>query len=126
MKTQELRIGNILKGETREGSVLVANVHEILECEVSLIFEGRVHRFTHDRIEPIPLTPEILTACGFIWDGECWNFDGFRIWDSATANAAKSEYYHINSETLTNFDFLHHLQNYYHAVSTEELEYKPK
>jgi hypothetical protein len=81
---------------------------------------------TYTNFQPIPLSPEVLTACGFIWDGECWSFDGFRIWDSATANAAKSEYYHINSETLTNFDFLHHLQNYYHAVSTEELEYKPK
>jgi hypothetical protein len=113
IKAKELRIGNWVQGHNGDYWCVTIDM-------LTHIAKGRAE------CHPIPLSPEVLTACGFIWDGECWNFDGFRIWDSATANAAKSEYYHINSETLTNFDFLHHLQNYYHAVSTEELEYKPK
>jgi hypothetical protein len=122
MKTQELRIGNILKGETREGSVLVANVHEILECEVSLIFEGRVHRFTHDRIEPIPLTPEILTACGFE-NGELKGYNtgygdiGISADDGAVHLMFESQ---ISSQSIL---YLHQLQNLIYCLTGEELNY---
>lgn len=127
---KELRLGNILKGTTREGSVLVAPVHEIMDSEVSLIFEGLAHKFTHDRIDPIPLTPEILEKAGFEKIGD----NGYIIYefeDEKNANEGfyvecegdgYAYYYPSNTAMDVQINYLHQLQNLFFCLTGEELK----
>lgn len=68
----------------------------------------------------IAITTEWLEKFGFEEkvDGDVmyWEKNGVKIWDSAD-----EEFYHINSETLIHFDNVSQLQNFYKAITNEEL-----
>jgi hypothetical protein len=79
-----------------------------------------------EKIFPIPLTPEVLLACGFEFDyeSESWiNELGIRLWSSEKDGS--KNFYHINSELLVNLDYIHQLQNFYYCCTGEELIYSP-
>jgi hypothetical protein len=65
---------------------------------------------------PIPLAPEILEAAGFEKGNDFWIYKGWKLWHDGKG------FYHINTETFTQFDYLHQIQNYYFAISQEELQ----
>lgn len=119
---KQLRIGNMHKGvnisHPRLGiySVEIDGTHfnYITSYGIHLVDEGKME------FEPIPLTEGWLKAFGFEKinspsNGEHWNLDGVKIWQD------EQSFYHINSENCTHFDSVHSLQNWYFAISDEEL-----
>ncbi len=108
MRANELRIGNWVyyKGY---GQV---NFHSL-----DVLFIKHAKDFN-----PIPLTPEILEACGFIWDSDD---DGNTLAESYVLNnfvwsvGLKELYY--NNEPVPHIEYLHQLQNLYFALIGTEL-----
>lgn len=92
-------------------------------------FNGRQEELT-SVIEPIPLTPEILLACGFvktmtgnymIMDEDFWideNKDGFTCKRQISANVP-------NWMPIADIKYLHQLQNLYYALTQTELTFNP-
>lgn len=83
--------------------------------------------------EPIPLTPEIMMACGFKSYKETADDgigDEFEYWIKGwfdvlfdTHGALIIKNYHVN---INRPQYLHQLQNIYFSLFGEELEYNPK
>lgn len=94
-------------------------------CPKELVPERKIH--------PIPLTPEILLACGFGYDrsNEYWTFyslpNNWHIGESChnepSAGVEKGKFYW--GENYKEIKSLHQLQNLYFALTGSELEYKP-
>lgn len=83
-----------------------------------------------DDVSPIPLTSEWLEKFGFEFlidfsedkDGHCYcELNGFKLWESNP-----DKFYHLNSELLINFDYVHELQNFFSAAIKKELTTKEK
>jgi hypothetical protein len=83
---------------------------------------------------PIPLSPEVLLACGFTKhsnSNEYWTFwqlpNGWYISEShhveESAGVVKGEFYY--SEEFIHIPNLHWLQNFYFFNTKTELTYKP-
>lgn len=115
MKHNDIRCGNYVF-DTQYGVAVVVNSDIICEIEEihKKFFEGE---FQHP-YKDLPLTEDWIYQFGFSYDEakQCWVKDGFKIWGDD-----ENGYYHINSETLTYFSSVHHLQNYYKAITTKEL-----
>jgi hypothetical protein len=79
---------------------------------------------------PIPLTPEILIACGFHKHNNAWvtadfdekNYmkDYFTVW-----NMHEGEYKLNTTQFAIEITSLHQLQNLYFSLTQTELNYKP-
>jgi hypothetical protein len=120
---KEVRIGNniFLNGKIIEVDHAIVSDLQFIEdgikmkCLDSMIFE------------PIPISSNILEASKWLVEHKekntCYSYDGFKIW--VVDNEGINQFYHLNSETLTFFDYVHQIQNYYYAISEgEELEIK--
>ncbi len=112
---KELRIGNFIQN----GQGLFAKVNAI-DGGMWMHFEG------------IPLTPEILSKCGFILkEGMNYNIYRKAVTFPDAHGLMSPQVYSIN-ENCTNIfmngrwicriDFLHQLQNLFFALTGEELE----
>lgn len=115
----DLRLGNLVfNNRINQNMVVTSLTHDQL-LKSNGVEEWYIDMENERDISPIPLSPEILEKAGFEKTedkkGECWDLEGFRLWHDGKG------FYHINSETLTHFDYLHHLQNYYHSMCLEEL-----
>lgn len=113
MKASELRVGNWVN--TPEG---VYQVIDVLCDSVNTIAQ---HSLPYDWIEPIQLTPEILQKCGFE-QGK-----GVMFWESEGVGIAYETlggYFRLYPRT-NRIDYLHQLQNLFHALTGEELNYQP-
>jgi len=81
-----------------------------------------------DKIEPIPLTPEILEKCGWMWNEECNSFEKYPNGDARMNLQRKFNggytmfNYVIQALICENIWHLHELQNLYFALTGEELE----
>lgn len=123
MKANELRIGNLL---LHNGKIVVV---EGIGDETDTYIESFIiwHDSRGDKISEfseIPLTPEILEKCGFIFnkeDDSYWTKKdfGIRLIDGCL---------HIigYNRKHTIIKYLHELQNAFHALAGEELEIKEK
>jgi len=121
MKSNELRLGNIVKSGER---YLIVSPHEIIamyQCEIANVKSD---------YEPVLLTPEILEKCGFVVDGpnhvRIPKINGFDIYFYL---GDKDVYLLQLSNTKNEFymgvdieiKYLHHLQNVIHALTQTEL-----
>jgi len=122
INSAELRISNFV-WDDYSGWMIVTELRK-----ESLYMRHPAHSvdgcFNYDKIEPIPLTPEILVEkCGFVWEVyyQGYHFDkyiiredndGFRILSSVNRT------YQIRG----NIKYLHQLQNLYFALTGQELE----
>lgn len=112
IKASELRIGNRVLGNN-SGEIFCLTAEMILH-----ISKGRAE------VEPIPLTPEILLACGFEKDG----MDYSRTAGELKLTGFFFEDYFVTmlmGQRLVDLKYLHQLQNLYHSLTEDELIYKP-
>jgi len=121
MKANELRIGNLVKTKTSESAY---NVRELNETLVNLSGTA-VH---YDHCIPIPLTEEWLLKFGFAeWDnGSGRYYDGRfeieiltndKIMIVRSFDESTGKHWH-----LRDIEYVHQLQNFYFALTGEELE----
>jgi hypothetical protein len=70
--------------------------------------------------DPIPLTPEILEKCGFVF--ERINF----YWkDPMSIVSLGGGFLYLANQRHVNIFYLHQLQNLYFALTNSELTFKP-
>jgi hypothetical protein len=139
MKAQELRIGNWVEFRP-DSHKRYNNQRQVKVVEIDrngiLADDGKVPiglRFDSDALQPIPLSPEVLTACGFEKIGE----DGYIIYefeDEKNPNEGfrveyEGEgyvyYYPSNTAMDVQINYLHQLQNLFYYLTGEELNYTP-
>lgn len=127
---RELRIGNLVNGITlgKKIPVVVEGIHKNgINPHVDSLGELDVDWY-FDRIEPIPLSPEILEKCGF----EENNFHSDH-WYHVELGPHIIEYDDgtyileaVSGASVSNcFKYLHQLQNLYFALTGQELNYNP-
>lgn len=114
LKANELRVGNWV-------NMKIYGMHayyKIMQVDANYI------KWVADNnaaCEPIPLTPELLEKCGFIY-GDTWEF----TWRKDDIHVRQSdEYWYLveNRDVRYNpFKYLHQLQNIFHSLTGEELE----
>ena len=131
MDVKELRIGNIIRTKGLKGwcDVQVEGIllNQIIYTDPVDTFADIIHTDKgtcyDSEIEGITLTEEWLLNLGFEKIGDVMNYDGFKLWwDDDDIRY----YYHINSELLINFNYVHEVQNFWSAMLTgEELTITP-
>lgn len=89
----------------------------------------RAYDFEHSnfhKINPIPLTPEVLEKCGFVGVKSRVN-DSIHKYRKGGIEIFLPEYgfCYYDGDCWTIVKSLHQLQNLYFALTGEELEYKP-
>lgn len=120
IKANELRRGNWILFDKEPD--IVTDISE------NMIGGRSFYRFYLDRIDPIPLTPEILEACGFESDGE-----GFLSGDFGQPMYFRMKVFIIygkikwliNRTSAVEITSLHQFQNLYFALTGTELKYSP-
>ena len=129
LKENELRIGNLIRANSKEfnksynGSIVPVDIDILIELISECLYD------------PIPLTPEVLEKCGF-WKNSV-NMWAIELWDMSThlemIDGAKGGFYPAIDQqqpegspqnvSLQFITHLHQLQNLYHALTGEELNY---
>lgn len=111
IKASELRIGNWLTLEYLNGKKRNVQIIEIGIKDDFLNFE------------PIPLTPEILEACGFEREGiTSLSLDGFPLYLKIIENSVECWGFHYVGKLIKiPCQHLHQLQNLFFALTGEEL-----
>lgn len=116
---KELSIGNLVCYNGK-----VVKVEQITKHKIGYHTKPNETRMNYARlceIEPIPITEELLTRCGFDRWGEIFYKDGFecaRDGDKWCMSCNCFEYY------LARLNGIHQLQNAYCLVTGKELEIK--
>ncbi len=119
MKATDLRIGNYVN--------YLGEVQEVTGIDSEYVYLDTItfDYVEHDEIEPIPITEEWLLKLGFEPEEE----------DSAYYFSEECEYLQVvnyvdgfvfekeNTE-LVSLNYIHELQNLYHAITGNELEIK--
>lgn len=112
MKANELRIGNWVKKENGY----------IIEVDISHISDQYLHQMNrHSGYKPIPLTEEWLVKFGFDTDKITWWLNGVTLGDY------KDGFWFIHgslSNRTIQIKHVHQLQNFYFALTNEELTIK--
>lgn len=108
------------------GIVTVEEIHkdgiEVLEYTHEYLLGYCVYPFEH--LEGISLTLEILEKCGLTFD-KCFFFKGERLGFSAIVLQTIDHSLKIDSPFgMTKLQYLHQLQNWFFALTGEELEMK--
>ncbi len=128
MNANELRIGNWVTGSFPNMVVSALNSHhaDLYMAES----EADDFSYEYHELEGIPLTPEILIACGFEKhsnSNEFWNFyqlkNGWHIAESLhdeISAGVKTGFYYWSDEFIE-FKNLHQLQNLYWCLCGKEL-----
>lgn len=143
---KDLRIGNWVNREywnphPTEPSIELdaCLIYSIQSDRVSVRINDKkiIARIPTEKIQPIPLTPEILEKCGFYVDIHYGVFnisiyiEGFNPFTfrlrKGISGLMDGEYWVFISGGLIpeKIKYLHDLQNLYYAVTKKELEYKP-
>ena len=116
MKENELMVGDwVLINDTQLQIQIIDGIDgEIMAGdELYCLIEDRVH--SEDKVEPIPLTAEILEKNGFKDDGASWWYKDFHISLSVTKNLTL-----ICGRTIQ-FSFVHELQHALRLCGLNEL-----
>lgn len=135
IKANELRTSNILKlflGVNDEGAqyreFAISGVMSNDGAEFYLL--GHTWVEISDDLEPIPLTEEWLLKFGF----EITYSSNFRIKFDHSCNYVGYDYSHNSDKSMEGFrfyghyikcEYVHQLQNLFHALTGEELTYTP-
>lgn len=122
MNGQELRIGNWINDES-------AGIRQWMKDDYVNYsgYDGRDENYISDKIEPIPLSPEILLKCGFEFDGDEYSYEYKNI-DADIRFSLKdgvfvpNPYYTGQPFTESAYPkYLHQLQNLIFSLTGEEL-----
>lgn len=120
VEAKDLRIGNWVHALFND--VLIKEIYEN-KCLVEISSSKR-EVYDTENISPIPLTPEILEACGF-GDG-IGETKGFK-WNGYNFHLTQDGFLYTDKWYKQNFiavRYLHQLQNLYFVLTGEELEIK--
>lgn len=129
IQPQELRIGNSVNTELGIAEVIgiyedvvdvkgVSVIDNSSENKISIStrsFDGCVE---YEKIQPIPLTEEILLKFGFLKDDNFYHLNN--IWISNFYE----NYFSLDGFDETKIEFVHQLQNLYFALTGEELKFE--
>lgn len=126
VKANELRIGNYILLDGKPIKVIAGVIVDMHYCEE---IDGGDERY-----QPIPLTPEVLEKCGFTVAGD----KEYGGWITPFYGVLKDDAFRIRINGMGTFYYspdkyanpiylhsLHQLQNWFFALTGEELEYKP-
>lgn len=124
----EIRIGNWLQDrhEVTEESGFYVQVESIMYKGINYSYRDEEDEYLFEHLHPIPLTPEILEKCGFVYD----NNYKINIGNGVTLEFDSDVFFkQINSEGVPSFvvmpteiKYLHQLQNLIFAITQKELE----
>lgn len=120
----DLRIGNTILFDSQ-----IDTVTSIYETGCDGEFKSRWY---FDRLHGIPLTPEILITCGWIWNKECGSYEKYPKGDARMhlqerGNGSYTMFnYVLRAMIAERIYFLHELQNLYYALTKTDLIYQPK
>lgn len=139
IKPEELRIGNWVKFVTAPVKMSAINWEEWGELRPYFEYSSwPYYTSTFENLHPIPLTPEILVACGFHKD----NYDLFEfvrdnkpyisgcdilLWCKETERGIWNFCIGKDLSSLSelcDLKHLHQLMNLYHSLTSKELTYK--
>lgn len=134
MNTNELRIGNWLYGyDPISDSLKPSRYFQVQNIDDERINVWRVEGFSDENAngEPVPLTPEILKACGFTERQQAF-FWYYSINYIHVAVERKFElqyldektYAWIEGNTIVHVSYLHELQNLFFPITKTELIYR--
>jgi len=114
IKASDLRIGNWYD---HYGEFKQASPNTILE----------VWEADREWCKPIPLTPEVLVACGFTQLPNKFTFDKDKLSIHLPSVSYKKGRTYFNSWCIIehSISHLHQLQNLYFALTNQELNYQP-
>lgn len=123
LKIEELRVGN-----------WIWQLHTRIQTQVSLFMLGEISddETYLDHLFPIPLSGEVLEACGFEYNEkmdryvkqpEMENIE-YRVKEVAGGWRVSKGFFKWDDE-LTLIHYLHELQNVYFAIQQGELTYNP-
>lgn len=134
---QELRIGNWVYGiDTYTDKIGEFQVESIYQGEVNLMLYYDGSKEFATKVEPIPLTPEILEKCGFVACHPLKNFPQYTDYRFETVvinhnpdwGFCEFEFGPKDLEErayLCKVKHLHQLQNLFWCLTGTELNYKP-
>lgn len=130
LNASELRIGNLVFSDTEPSNPIVT-ILEILQGYANTSYkeypaEIAKNSILYNRLHPIPLTPEILEKCGFVKDRNGWHMP-------ETQFSLTEQFYpcwldrmlwpqDISDFKRQSLQYLHQLQNLFHALTGEELK----
>jgi hypothetical protein len=123
MKAEELRIGNFVEYDKK-----ICFIAEILKDDVVRLYDGYGFDKITKLIEPILLTEEWLVNLGFKQDEEL-DYRWYIEWCGCVVLKYDLDDYCIKVSDSWEFgkrEFVHQLQNLYHALTGEELTIKTK
>lgn len=122
MNANELRIGNIVN-DSEHGNITVEQIAKYQEHgSIGIYFRNGSVWVSLELVEPIPLTEEWLVKLGFGASGDCVGcysnegIDVFMFDSGLTVTVYMVELKHIQ--------YVHQLQNLYHALTGTELTMK--
>jgi len=116
MDPKELRIGNYIQ---TTGCKIYGETH--ISMIVGIQANGKTHATgvnwsgSTESNDAIPLTGDMVIKLGFEFDNESgWlTYEGIKLWED------DGKYYHINSELLIHFDYVHQLQDFCYVCGEE-------
>lgn len=124
MEANELRIGNWI--DTIHGFAIVDSVNKNVYNSVFVKLKG--FSGSYDKINPIPLTPEILENAGFKIINHIHGYSFYTMNREGRHNKDKPNIDIYQSNTLycgyrvNHCKYLHQLQNLYFTLTGEELK----
>jgi len=130
INARDLRIGNCFNCQIGS-SIINGCINSISTNKVVLVsrYESIGHKASNLKsvkiktLIPIPLTEEILLKCGGKKSVVAINIDRFRFqWKREYKYWYVIDY--INRTYLTKIEFVHELQNFFHAMNGQELNIK--
>jgi len=146
IQPNELRKGNLFNPISRRTKIhlpqtsVIFEVVEILLFRVTAVLYGTnpaqvesLPEFRYADLSPIPLTPEILEKCGFVFrnftypDGskaDLYSYKIFQITEYYTGEGFGMSWIVASTLSCCNIQllYLHQLQNLYHALTGQELD----
>lgn len=128
MKPSDLRIGNLVL--LLDGTYYDAHTWTVSDIgKTGVALESNIGYVSPDfkNVYPIPITEEILTACGFkkqrlIGDRYYWFNGEFVLTDKMELAESDRYYDYLPANYSIGFDYLHQLQNVYFAITGIELD----
>jgi len=131
IQSNELRIGNIVLDP-------YGNQREVMGVHGHYVWlkgnHGDDRTYPESDLSPVPLTPELIEKCGFVWEDIVTKSDGgtekmlckgfiFMMINEVNGAIAACPYGYPLSPHRTKY--AHQLANLYFALTGEELEVKP-
>ncbi len=132
IQKHELRIGNLFN-DVDGTPCYFAGVWE--RNDGWMIRDSAGNTYKEVELHPIPLTPEILLKCGFVFNEPSLSYRIFsnkEEWILAAQQTTDKTCFKIGLPTdkrtdqyMTSLVYLHELQNLYYSLTKTELNYQP-